>query len=100
MAQGGQRPGMEMYKKFRGEEPDKTPMLRARGLWKEPEPVEETKVEEPKKEAPKSLFNQQPAQPTKPGQRPAIEPAKKADKAIKADVAPVAPKRVEAVEKK
>ena len=100
LAQGGQRPGMEMYKKFRGEEPDKTPMLRARGLWKEPEPVEETKVEEPKKEAPKSLFNQQPAQPTKPGQRPAIEPAKKADKAIKADVAPVAPKRVEAVEKK
>ncbi|MBR5132283.1 MAG: peptidase M3 [Alistipes sp.] len=100
LAQGGQRPGMEMYKKFRGEEPDKTPMLRARGLWKEPEPVEETKVEEPKKEAPKSLFNQQPAQPTKPGQRPAIEPAKREDKAIKADVAPVAPKRVEAVEKK
>jgi hypothetical protein len=27
---------MEMYRKFRGADPDKTPMLKARGLWKEP----------------------------------------------------------------
>ena len=36
LAQGGQRPGMEMYRKFRGADPDKTAMLKARGLWKEP----------------------------------------------------------------
>ena len=36
LAQGGQKPGMEMYRKFRGADPDKTPMLKARGLWKEP----------------------------------------------------------------
>ena len=39
LAQGGQKPGMEMYRKFRGAAPDKKPMLRARGLWKDPEPV-------------------------------------------------------------
>ena len=44
LAQGGQRPGMEMYRKFRGANPDKTPMLRARGLWKEPV-VEEAPAE-------------------------------------------------------
>ena len=36
LAQGGQRPGMEMYRKFRGADPDKTAMLRSRGLLKEP----------------------------------------------------------------
>ncbi|MBO5801653.1 MAG: M3 family metallopeptidase [Alistipes sp.] len=36
LAQGGQRPGMDMYRKFRGADPDKTAMLKARGLWKEP----------------------------------------------------------------
>ena len=40
LAQGGQRPGMEMYRKFRGADPNKEPMLRARGLWREPEVVE------------------------------------------------------------
>ena len=45
LAQGGQRPGMEMYRKFRGANPDKTPMLRARGLWEEPV-VEEQNTEE------------------------------------------------------
>ena len=39
LAQGGQKPGMDMYLKFRGAAPDKKPMLRARGLWKDPEPV-------------------------------------------------------------
>ena len=45
LAQGGQKPGMEMYRKFRGADPDKTAMLKARGLYQEPvveEPVEET----------------------------------------------------------
>ncbi len=40
LAQGGQRPGMDMYRKFRGADPSKEPMLRARGLWHEPEVVE------------------------------------------------------------
>ena len=38
LAQGGQRAGMDMYRAFRGADPDKTPMLKARGLWVEPEP--------------------------------------------------------------
>ena len=46
LAQGGQRPGMEMYRTFRGADPDKVPMLRARGLWNEPEPTEEVETEE------------------------------------------------------
>ena len=55
LAQGGQRPGMDMYRKFRGADPDKTAMLKARGLWKEPvveveesiEPSAELKPEVP-----------------------------------------------------
>ena len=45
LAQGGQKPGMEMYRKFRGADPDKTPMLKARGLWTEPEPVDSLAAE-------------------------------------------------------
>jgi peptidyl-dipeptidase Dcp len=45
LAQGGQRPGMEMYRKFRGADPNKEPMLRARGLWREPEVVEVDSVD-------------------------------------------------------
>ena len=37
LAQGGQHDGMDMYRKFRGADPDKTAMLRARGLYEEPE---------------------------------------------------------------
>ena len=40
LAQGGQRAGMDMYRTFRGADPDKTPMLKARGLWTEPEVVD------------------------------------------------------------
>ena len=47
LAQGGQKPGMEMYRKFRGADPDKIPMLRARGLWQEPEVVDTMAVTEP-----------------------------------------------------
>ena len=39
LSQGGQRDGMDMYRKFRGADPDKVHMLRSRGLL--PEPVEE-----------------------------------------------------------
>jgi peptidyl-dipeptidase Dcp len=46
LAQGGQKPGMEMYRKFRGADPDKTPMLKARGLWTEPEPVDSIEPED------------------------------------------------------
>ena len=45
LAQRGQKPGMEMYRKFRGADPDKTAMLKARGLWQEPEPVDTLNVE-------------------------------------------------------
>ena len=41
LAQGGQRAGMDMYRKFRGADPDKTAMLKARGLWSEPVAEEE-----------------------------------------------------------
>ena len=45
LAQGGQRPGMDMYRTFRGAEPNKEPMLRARGLWTEPVVVDTTMLE-------------------------------------------------------
>ena len=50
LAQGGQRPGMDMYRTFRGAEPNKEPMLRARGLWTPPveaavEAVDDASVE-------------------------------------------------------
>jgi hypothetical protein len=72
-------------------------MLRARGLWKDPEPVEEV-TEAPKAEAPKSLFKQQPVQP---GQRPTIQqqPVNKSGKAVKPDVAPKSITKVEPVKK-
>jgi len=37
LARGGEADGMTLYRNFRGEEPSKIPMLRARGLWEEPE---------------------------------------------------------------
>lgn len=37
LSKGGSRDGMTLYKAFRGAEPDKSAMLKARGLWKEPE---------------------------------------------------------------
>ena len=61
LAQGGQKPGMEMYRKFRGADPDKTPMLKARGLWTEPEPVD-------------SLAAEAETMPMKESLRPALRP--------------------------
>lgn len=37
LSKGGSRDGMSLYKAFRGQAPDKSAMLKARGLWKEPE---------------------------------------------------------------
>lgn len=37
LSRGGEDEGMNLYRAFRGAEPDKTPLLRARGLWNEPE---------------------------------------------------------------
>ena len=67
LAQGGQRAGMDMYRTFRGANPDKTAMLKARGLWKEPvEEVVETEVVE---SAPAALGTSIKADP---GKRPMI----------------------------
>lgn len=40
LARGGSEDGMAMYRDFRGKDPDKRAMLRSRGLWNEPEPVD------------------------------------------------------------
>lgn len=45
LSRGGSADGMTLYTNFRGKEPDKTPMLKARGLWTEPEPDEEESAE-------------------------------------------------------
>ena len=67
LAQGGQRASMDMYRTFRGANPDKTAMLKARGLWKEPvEEVVETEVVE---SAPAALGTSIKADP---GKRPMI----------------------------
>ncbi|MBR5853583.1 MAG: M3 family metallopeptidase [Alistipes sp.] len=67
LAQGGQRAGMDMYRTFRGANPDKTAMLKARGLWKEPvEEIVETEVVET---APEALGTSIKADP---GKRPMI----------------------------
>ena len=67
LAQGGQKPGMDMYRTFRGAAPDKKPMLRARGLWKEPV------VEEPAIETPETRPEAVTTTPHRPMPRPSIE---------------------------
>ncbi|MCH5329748.1 MAG: M3 family metallopeptidase [Alistipes sp.] len=37
LEKGGSEDGMTMYRAFRGSDPDRTPLLKARGLWNEPE---------------------------------------------------------------
>ena len=44
LARGGSEDGMTMYRDFRGKDPDKRAMLRSRGLWNEPEPVDSLAV--------------------------------------------------------
>ncbi len=41
LSSGGSKDGMSLYRAFRGKDPDKRAMLKGRGLWTEPEPVEE-----------------------------------------------------------
>ena len=48
LSKGGSNDGMSLYKAFRGQEPDKSAMLKSRGLWKEPE-VDSTQVQTPKR---------------------------------------------------
>ena len=45
LSRGGEDDGMNLYRAFRGSEPDKTPLLKARGLWKEPVQDAETNLE-------------------------------------------------------
>ena len=45
LSKGGSEAGMTLYKNFRGKSPDKSAMLKARGLWKEPV-VDSTEVVE------------------------------------------------------
>ncbi|MEG0788983.1 MAG: M3 family metallopeptidase [Alistipes sp.] len=44
LARGGSEDGMSLYRAFRGAEPDKMPMLRARGLCAEPEVTAEDEL--------------------------------------------------------
>ncbi len=47
LSRGGEADGMTMYRNFRGEEPSKVPMLKGRGLWTEPEPVDSLAEDKP-----------------------------------------------------
>jgi len=44
LSRGGEDDGMNLYRAFRGANPDKTPLLKARGLWNEPEVEESAEV--------------------------------------------------------
>ncbi len=39
LSSGGAKDGMTLYREFRGAEPSREPLLKARGLWVEPEPT-------------------------------------------------------------
>ena len=41
LSSGGKKDGMTLYREFRGAEPSRIPLLRARGFWVEPEPTPE-----------------------------------------------------------
>ena len=45
LGRGGASDGMSMYKAFRGQEPSREPLLKARGLWVEPEVSDSVNVE-------------------------------------------------------
>ena len=46
LEKGGSEEGMKMYRAFRGADPDRLPLLKARGLWKEPAADEQTETTE------------------------------------------------------
>ena len=41
LSSGGKKDGMTLYREFRGAEPSREPLLKARGLWVEPQPTAE-----------------------------------------------------------
>ena len=45
LSSGGKRDGMSLYREFRGTEPSRDALLKARGLWVEPEPTDENQNE-------------------------------------------------------
>ncbi|MBR5808043.1 MAG: M3 family metallopeptidase [Alistipes sp.] len=45
LSSGGKRDGMSLYREFRGAEPSRDALLKARGLWVEPEPTDENQNE-------------------------------------------------------
>ena len=52
LSSGGKKDGMTLYREFRGAEPSRIPLLKARGLWNEPEPKpEEEPIEDETSEA-------------------------------------------------
>jgi hypothetical protein len=68
---------MEMYRKFRGADPDKTAMLKARGLWQEPV-IEEVELNEPAAVKPAFTPERKPVmRPGKPGEPIRSDIAKK-----------------------
>ena len=44
LTSGGKKDGMTLYREFRGGEPSRIPLLKARGLWNEPEPKPEEEI--------------------------------------------------------
>jgi hypothetical protein len=69
---------MDMYRKFRGADPDKTAMLKARGLYQEPEVADSTEVvsaeaQKPAVQVAPSLKDRRPLPQAGRPQRPEIE---------------------------
>ena len=59
LASGGKRDGMTLYRKFRGSDPSRTPLLKARGLWKEEaQPSAESEEVEQLKEHSRNHLNE------------------------------------------
>ena len=88
LAQGGQKPGMDMYRTFRGAAPDKKPMLRARGLWKDPVVEQETPAVETPEVRPEAGTAPRPT--PRPafegkGQKPVLTPTMPKKAPVKAD---------------
>ena len=55
LSSGGKKDGMTLYREFRGAEPSRIPLLKARGLWNEPEPKPEENIDgEASEEAPET----------------------------------------------
>lgn len=86
LAQGGQRPGMEMYRTFRGAEPNKEAMLRARGLWTPPVEADTTVLAEEEQEPLETPTRpMRPAPQNRPGM-PVNVAKDKAAKTIRTDI--------------